>query len=412
MADHDAEAFSTPPDDALGVRPRSFDDSGSFDDVQEPADTMPAAGEPDDLDTSGGSAELHGDATSDTNSSEEWFDDGSSEVGPGATVYSDPGDEPYVDETSLDDGDLWAVFDATEEDLAHLPPVPPVPPPVELVSPARPTDELPRPRPSRPARAVKSGLLRRRWVWIVAAVALLAVSAVAVMWLVRSSQPESDPEAPARIMRLRSPITVGDTGAAVTVTIVQDYLCGECGEFSRTNSTVLDDLVASGKGKVVLFPIAVLDRLSNDTKWSTRTANAILTVAELAPERLLAFNTTLFANQPAEDDTNDDPTRWSDARIRDLALVAGVPADVADTFIDMNHSHKVAELTAATTIAGVRTLPTILINGEPFTGRLSDAGAFAKALTPPAPTPTPEGTPSETPSTPDGSPTPSETATP
>ena len=55
-------------------------------------------------------------------------------------------------------------------------------------------------------------------------------------------------------------------------------------------------------------PIAILDRFSQGTEYSSRSAGAAVCVAESNPELYLDFAKTLFENQPAENTsglTND-----------------------------------------------------------------------------------------------------------
>ena len=95
-------------------------------------------------------------------------------------------------------------------------------------------------------------------------------------------------------------ISVGKANAPVKLEVYLDYMCPFCGRFERANGGELDRLVADGTVQLHLYPLSFLDRLSNGTRYSTRAANAIVTVADRAPDKVLAFNSALFADQPAE----------------------------------------------------------------------------------------------------------------
>lgn len=162
----------------------------------------------------------------------------------------------------------------------------------------------------------------------------------------------------------------------VTVTVYLDYLCPYCGRFERANSAELERLVADGTIRLELHTLAFLDKASQGTRYSTRTANAVATVADRAPASVLAFNAALFAQQPAEGGPG-----LTDERIAAIATGAGVPADVAATFTQRLFEHWVAVSTdAAFQRDGVTGTPTVKINGKVFEGDLYTAGPLTAAV--------------------------------
>ncbi|GGL00828.1 hypothetical protein Ppa06_69230 [Planomonospora parontospora subsp. parontospora] len=171
-------------------------------------------------------------------------------------------------------------------------------------------------------------------------------------------------------------LAVGDAAAPVKLEVYLDYMCPFCGRFEQANSTELDRLVADGAVRLELYPLAFLDRMSSGSRYSTRTANATATVADRAPGALLAFNTALFAHQPAEGSSG-----LSDDEIAALARNAGVPQDVADAFTDRLFQPWVETSTAAVFKTGIEGTPTVKINGEVFTGDLYTAGPLTAAVT-------------------------------
>nr|BFE78104.1 hypothetical protein GCM10020093_007050 [Planobispora longispora] len=155
-----------------------------------------------------------------------------------------------------------------------------------------------------------------------------------------------------------------------------DYMCPFCGRFERANSGELDRLVADGTVRLELYPLSFLDRMSNGTDYSTRAANAVATVADHAPGKLLAFNTALFAHQPAEGGDG-----LSDDEIAELARDAGVPQDVVNLFAGRVFQPWVEASTAAVFQTGIQGTPTVKINGEVFTGDLYTTGPLTAAVT-------------------------------
>lgn len=170
-------------------------------------------------------------------------------------------------------------------------------------------------------------------------------------------------------------LTLGDAAAPVKVEIYLDYMCPYCGRFERANQAELERLVADGTVRLELYPLSFLDRASNGTAYSTRAANAVATVADRAPDKVLAFNAALFARQPAEGTPGP-----SDAEIAALAREAGVPQEVADAFTDRIFEPWVAASTQAVFQTGITGTPTVKINGEVFQGDLYTAGPLSAAI--------------------------------
>jgi protein-disulfide isomerase len=170
-------------------------------------------------------------------------------------------------------------------------------------------------------------------------------------------------------------IPVGNADAPVTVEIYYDYMCPACGAFEAANSAELDRLMEAGTAKVELRPISILDRFSNGTQYSTRSANAIATVADGSPNDVWALHKVLYEEQPEEGSDG-----LSDDKIAELATDAGVPSDVVDRFSDRTYFPWVAESTQTASDSGVQGTPTVLINGEVFTGNPTTTGPLTEAI--------------------------------
>ena len=113
------------------------------------------------------------------------------------------------------------------------------------------------------------------------------------------------------------------------VDVYLDYMCPACGSFEATNGENLVDLAAGGELTVVYHPIAILNRFSQGSGYSTRSAAAGVLIAEEAPDAFQAFTQQMFASQPAEGTPG-----LSDTEIADIARDAGVPDAVADRIAD------------------------------------------------------------------------------
>jgi protein-disulfide isomerase len=168
---------------------------------------------------------------------------------------------------------------------------------------------------------------------------------------------------------------VGQATAPVKLEVYLDYMCPFCGRFDRANSGEIEKLVADGTVRLEVHPLAFLDRFSNGTRYSTRAANAIVTVAEKSPDHLLAFNVALFNNQPHE---GTDGLKDSD--IARLATEVGVPKEVADTFAAGTYEPWLAQSTEAAFASGITGTPTVKIDGTKFEGDLYTAGPLTEAI--------------------------------
>lgn len=118
--------------------------------------------------------------------------------------------------------------------------------------------------------------------------------------------------------------TAGSAADAVVVQVYSDFMCPICGVFEELNGPMLAELREAGEIVVEYHPVAILDRYSQGTAYSTRSATAVVLVADQAPETFLAFSDGLFANAPEENTAG-----LSDAEIAAIAREAGVPEEVA-----------------------------------------------------------------------------------
>lgn len=182
----------------------------------------------------------------------------------------------------------------------------------------------------------------------------------------------------------RAGITAGEAGAAGTANegapvlqVYIDFMCPYCGDFEAANQVDLEELRAAGDLTVSYHMMSNLDQLSQGTQYSTRAANAAATVANDAPEQFVAFVEAMFANQPEENTPG-----LSDEQIAQIAVDAGVPQAVADTFVDGTYNEWVAVGTRQAQREGVAGTPTAKLDGDrvPQTVNIYQQGALATWL--------------------------------
>lgn len=169
----------------------------------------------------------------------------------------------------------------------------------------------------------------------------------------------------------------------VVVQVYFDYMCPFCGKFEAANDGELKALREAGGVTVQYHILSFLDGQSAGGQYSTRAANASAMVADRAPAAWSAFHSALFANEPQEG------TRGlSDKEIADIATKAGVPQDVVDQFTVASDNGDwrifapwvVANTNTAATDLGKLSTPTVLINGQQFTGDLLTPGPLTAAV--------------------------------
>jgi len=188
-----------------------------------------------------------------------------------------------------------------------------------------------------------------------------------------------------------------------------DYLCPICGQFEKTSGGYIASLIDNGGATVEIHPIAILDRLSQGTKYSTRAVNAAACVADYSPNQFYDFHNLLFAKQPAENSTG-----LTDDQMIELSTQAKVKSadKVASCIRGQDFKAWVGNSTARalngpipnSNVDKVQGTPTIIVNGLKYQGSVTDLSAFQAFVIQAAgetfnknstPTPTPSPTPTK-----------------
>lgn len=220
-----------------------------------------------------------------------------------------------------------------------------------------------------------------RTAWV-AGVTAIAVIVGVVVWTLANARSASSglPEATGAVV---APVRATPTGAVrfgaddakVTVTVYVDFICPFCGRFERANGESLQRAVAAGTIALDIHPLSFLDAKSAGSRYSTRAANAFVTLAEADPAAALRFTQLLFANQPAEGSSG-----LGDDRIAALATQAGAAGPVVASFAAQRYAPWIAQFTREAFDSGLEGTPTVKVNGVVFTGDLYTAGPLAQAI--------------------------------
>ncbi|BDZ50023.1 hypothetical protein GCM10025867_22640 [Frondihabitans sucicola] len=166
----------------------------------------------------------------------------------------------------------------------------------------------------------------------------------------------------------------------VNITTYIDYQCPYCNQFETTNEAQIKTWLEKGAVTLEVHPIAILDRSSNGKKYSTRSANAAMCVANYQPTAFLAVNASFYKNQPAEGTDG-----LTDQKLISLVKAAGatnskIPSCITDkkfeSFVSSETSRALSSKLPNSTIGKLSSTPTVIVNGKQFTGAPTDATAF------------------------------------
>ena len=233
--------------------------------------------------------------------------------------------------------------------------------------------------PAQPPRPSRSSRLPVIVLSLLLAAALVALGVVTAQLLGtgKAAPPAGEPAQTSSqpVTVTADAITIGSATAPATVDLYVDYMCPYCGTFDRMNGPEIAAGVEDGTVLLRLHPMSFLDQASGGTRFSTRAASAVVTVAKLAPGSFLAFHVELFTMQPMENTPG-----LTDEQIAALAKGAGVGDDVVAQLSSGANDAWVASATQAAFNSGVTGTPTVLVNGTKVEGNLYQPGALTQAL--------------------------------
>lgn len=221
------------------------------------------------------------------------------------------------------------------------------------------------------ARVVREQLARekrrKRTLWTSVGAVVVLVIAGLIGWSVYSSQKSDTFTAPPGANDAGTGVVLG-TGP-VTIDLYEDYLCPACKQFQQASGETINQLVSSGKAKVVFHPVAYLNRFST-TEYSTRSSAASGCAAKGG--KFKEFTDALFAQQPAEGSAG-----LSNDQLIDIGAGVGLNKDDFGGCVkDGTYQAWTEHVTDDASKAGVTGTPTIKVNGTAVEDR-SPAGITA-----------------------------------
>ncbi|TWF81841.1 protein-disulfide isomerase [Pseudonocardia hierapolitana] len=151
-------------------------------------------------------------------------------------------------------------------------------------------------------------------------------------------------------------VAVGNPDAPVTIDLYLDFQCPACAQYEQQAGATIDELVASGRARVVYHPVAYLNRFSS-TQYSSRSSAAAGCAADAGV--LPRFAQLLYANQPPEGGDG-----LPDEQLVALGTQAGAGLGFATCVQDGRYAAWTRSVTDAASRAGITATPTVLVNGR------------------------------------------------
>lgn len=173
-------------------------------------------------------------------------------------------------------------------------------------------------------------------------------------------------------------LQIGSGPKAVDVYL--DPMCPYCRLFEEKSGPMLFNAANNGDATIRIHPVAILDRLSRGTAYSTRAAALLTAVAAKYPRKTVEFVQDLYAYQPSEGTAG-----LTDNQLRDIARHAGISVpeqlDAAQyrMWVKQSTARAMAgPLPTTSQLTAIRTVPTIVVDGNVFPGSSNQTAAFAR----------------------------------
>ncbi len=220
---------------------------------------------------------------------------------------------------------------------------------------------------------------RRRTLTVSAVAVAVLVVVVGVFVIVKNSQQSTKTVAAGGVANATPSygFVMGAFGAPASMVVYEDFQCPNCKSFEDKFGATVQKYVTGGKLNVEYRPIAILDRMSQGTNYSSRSLNAAACVSNSTDVKTFkAFHDLLYKNQPAENTPG-----LSDDQLVAYAKQAGADSPAVSTCIK-NDTFKdwAASATEAASKDGVSGTPTVRLNGKDIASSLSSVTAFSQTI--------------------------------
>src|SRR5690606_15046600 len=138
------------------------------------------------------------------------------------------------------------------------------------------------------------------------------------------------------------------------------YLCPACNQYESTYAETIRGWLEEGSVTGNYHPIAIVDRLSQNTEYSTRAAAAAVCAADAGEQAVVDYTEALCEHQPPENTKG-----LSDEELQAIGAEVGLDAEWEQCVDDETYKGWVQESTeSATGKQDVRGTPTVKLGGE------------------------------------------------
>lgn len=196
-------------------------------------------------------------------------------------------------------------------------------------------------------------------------VGLILIAVVVVFVVIRIGQPQAAapegeilgvPEGIEQNLTEDGLPVIGNPDAEVTIIQYEDYGCPNCRDFALVNEPLLiDEYIATGKVRLVSYPVAMINTLS--------TPGAEAAMCALAQGKYWEYRQVLFSNQGL--------VAFNRENLVNFARTAGLDVQAfTSCYVNGEYSEVIAQHTQIAVGIGVTGTPTFLINGARYVGNL------------------------------------------
>jgi protein-disulfide isomerase len=195
----------------------------------------------------------------------------------------------------------------------------------------------------------------------VAAAIVLAIVIVGIVVQTQRSSVEESTARPEGITEAGGGFVYGNADAPVTMDIWADFQCPYCKAFEEQSGATVNQLAADGKAKIVFHPLSFI---GPESKAATNAFGCAIDEG-----RGQEFIPAVFVAQGAE-----NSGVFTDERLIEIGNSVGATGDdFASCVKDEKYGNWVSDVAAKGNEAGVRSTPTIQVDGEKISD-LSPAG--------------------------------------
>ena len=185
------------------------------------------------------------------------------------------------------------------------------------------------------------------------------------------------------------PLDASEIGAQHHIRVYLDYRCPFCARFEDANAATLERAVQGGGAVLELHPLTFLDRVSQGSYYSSRSAGALACVADAQPEVAWRAHSALIDPdfQPAENGPGHDNAAILDELDRATGGLNGDASSCIEQERFVPFTQALNDWVFANPVPGavdpelmVTGTPLVLVDGVPYPGDPGNSASFQAFL--------------------------------